>query len=257
MKDKQAMPQHKQLKILLIGDNGRDEYHYGTVDRLSPEAPVPIFKFEKQILRPGMAGNVEQNLLALGCEVDFLRTQISKKVRLIDSRSKYHIARIDYDLACEPVCIDSTKTDYDAVIISDYNKGTVTYDTIDLIQNNFTCPIFLDTKKTDAERFGKCFLKINEKEFNSLKSNGNNMIVTRGDKSVQYYNHNNLKTYSVPKIEVHDVCGAGDTFLASLCYAYLCSNNIDLSVEFAIKAASITIQHIGTYAPGLGEIKCS
>ena len=83
------------------------------------------------------------------------------------------------------------------------------------------------------------------------------MIVTRGDKSVQHYNNKHLKEFMVPKIEVHDVCGAGDTFIAALCYEYLISNNMDFAIAFAIKAASITIQHTGTYAPGLGEIKCS
>jgi sugar/nucleoside kinase (ribokinase family) len=57
------------------------------------------------------------------------------------------------------------------------------------------------------------------------------------------------------EIAVTDVCGAGDTFLAALCYEYLKSNNMDLAIEFAIRASAVTVQHIGVYAPTLEEIK--
>lgn len=250
------MPQQKRFKILLVGDNCRDEYHYGDVSRMSPEAPVPVFKFQRSESQPGMAGNVEQNLKKLGCEVDFIRTQLNKKIRLIDSKSKYHITRIDYDQNCDPVYIDTTKTNYDAVVISDYNKGSVTYNTIETIEKHFSCPIFLDTKKTDLDRFKKSILKINQTEFNSLKTHNDNMIVTRGSEPVKYYSNGNISDFSVPKIAVHDVCGAGDTFLAAVCYEYLNTGNMYQSIKFAIRAASITVQHLGTYAPSLEEITC-
>ena len=54
--------QPKKYKILLIGDNCVDVYQYGTVDRISPEAPVPVFKFSHEERKPGMAGNVANNL---------------------------------------------------------------------------------------------------------------------------------------------------------------------------------------------------
>lgn len=248
------MQQLKPFRILLVGDNCRDEYHFGDVDRISPEAPVPIFKFKQSITRPGMAANVEQNLKALGCDVTFLRTQMNKKIRLIDDKSKYHIARIDHDLKCEPAEIDIYDKDYDAVVISDYNKGTVSYQTIDRIQNNFNCPIFLDTKKTDAERFSKCFLKINATEYNKLESYNNNTIVTRGSNPVIYQTVNFTKEFTVPQVGVHDVCGAGDTFLAALTYEYLRTDDMEEAIKFAIKAATVTIQYLGTHAPSIDEI---
>jgi len=58
--------QLKSFKILLIGDNCLDVYRYGSVDRISPEAPVPVFKFSHEETKPGMAGNVARNLEALG-----------------------------------------------------------------------------------------------------------------------------------------------------------------------------------------------
>ena len=43
MTDLATTQQQRQFKILLVGDNCKDIYQYGTIDRLSPEAPVPVF----------------------------------------------------------------------------------------------------------------------------------------------------------------------------------------------------------------------
>jgi len=51
------------------------------------------------------------------------------------------------------------------------------------------------------------------------------------------------------------VCGAGDTFLAALAYKWCDTKNINDAIKFAVKAASITVQHLGNYAPTLEEIK--
>ena len=53
-------------KILVIGDVMLDEYHWCKVDRISPEAPVPVCRVEKTTLVPGGAGNVAHNIQALG-----------------------------------------------------------------------------------------------------------------------------------------------------------------------------------------------
>lgn len=252
------MLQQKQFRILLIGDNCIDEYQYGDVDRISPEAPVPIFKYQYSIEKPGMAGNVRQNLINLNCHVDFLTGKPNKKVRLIDTKSHYHITRIDYDVKSDPVDLTLCHSDYDAVVVSDYNKGSVSYETIDHLQEKFTCPIFVDTKKKQGDRFNHCFLKINKLEYDHLETANDKLIVTRGSRSVLYFENKNLiEEYQVPNIPVFDVCGAGDTFLAALTYAYLDTTDIDQAIKFAVRASSISIQHFGTYAPTLEEIKCA
>ena len=58
-----------------------------------------------------------------------------------------------------------------------------------------------------------------------------------------------------PTVEVSDVCGAGDTFLAALVYRYIESKDIIDAIEFAVRASSITVQHLGNYAPTLEEIQ--
>jgi len=61
------------------------------------------------------------------------------------------------------------------------------------------------------------------------------------------------KMYPAPPVEVVDVCGAGDTFLATLCYFYLKTNSINDAIIYANRAASVTVQHLGVYAPTLPE----
>ena len=65
------IPPKRDLKILLIGDCCVDEYHYGSVDRISPEAPVPVLKVTRVDQRMGMGGNVLLNLQSFGCNVAF------------------------------------------------------------------------------------------------------------------------------------------------------------------------------------------
>ena len=250
MKESKITQQQKQYKILLLGDNCTDVYQYGTVDTLSPEAPVPIFKFKYQESRPGMAGNVYSNLKSLGCEVEYLHRETSIKTRLIDIKSRQHIVRIDHDIISKPIDIHSfTPSLYNVIVVSDYNKGTISYQLVeDLISTGI--PVFVDTKKTDLQRFDGAWVKINELEYNKVQTKCSKLIVTKGERGVMY---NQLQVPSF-KVEVVDVTGAGDTFLAALCYKFLESNNIESAIKFANKASSITVQHFGCYAPSLDEI---
>ena len=241
------------MKILLVGDNGIDEYQYGTVDRISPEAPVPIINYTHTITKPGMAANVLDNLKKLGCETTFVHgIRTSLKTRIIDSKSKQHLLRIDQDQRSAPVKLDwDILHDYDAVVVSDYNKGSVEYETIEQIRADFKGPIFVDTKKTDLHRFEGCYVKINRLEWEAAKTFPTELIVTLGKDGVRYKEHE----ISTPQVEAFDVCGAGDTFLAALAYEYVNSKDILTAINFAVKAASVTIQHVGVYSPTLAEIE--
>src|SRR5258708_40378386 len=58
----------RQLKVLVIGDIMLDRYIHGEVDRISPEAPVPVLRHARRYERAGGAANVAMNLAGLGCE---------------------------------------------------------------------------------------------------------------------------------------------------------------------------------------------
>jgi len=250
-------------KILLIGDNCIDEYQYGTVDRISPEAPVPVFKLGNKIVSDGMGGNVKNNLENLGCKVIPFLGNKSIKTRFIDIRSNQHIVRLDNDVQSEPLTIDQIKNDpifsdeitgisVDAIVISDYNKGFVTYELIeDIVRCYRDVPIFLDTKKDDLARFEGCFVKINKDEREKVKTVCSELIVTLGHNGASYKD----TIFPAQKIDVVDVCGAGDTFLASLAFKYLKTKSIEKSIPFAIVASSVTVQHMGVYAPNRKDLE--
>jgi len=224
---------------------------YGTIDRLSPEAPVPVFVPKHEENRRGMAGNVEENLKALGCDVDLLTLEGGTKTRFIDSRSNQHIMRLDQDAKGGPIELATTiPAIYDAVVISDYNKGCISYELVEEILQQFRGPVFIDTKKTDLARFEGAFVKINSLENSLAKTLPSQTIVTLGKQGCEYGGH----IYPAPQVEVADVCGAGDTFLAALVYAYLQMDQIPEALVFANRAAAVTVKHMGVYAPTLKEI---
>lgn len=254
MKDLTDSQQQKRFKILLIGDNGTDVYRFGTVDRISPEAPVPIFKFLKEEQRAGMSGNVEANLKNLGLDVYHLYGSKSIKTRLIDIKSKQHILRIDDDVSDQPLLfdqIDPELLNVDAIVISDYEKGFVQYTLVKDLLDYYEGPIFVDTKKTDLEYFEGCYVKVNAQERAAATSLCAGLITTLSAQGAEYLS----VIYPAPATEVVDVCGAGDTFLSALTYQYLNTNDIIKAIEYANKAAAVTVRHLGAYAPTHEEIK--
>lgn len=255
----QDTAQHDSFNVLLIGDNCLDEYQIGTVDRLSPEAPVPVIKIVETETVFGMAANVQLNLKKLGIDPDFITNdQQILKTRFIDKRSGQHMLRVDQEPVIAPWSgrTPFPLSTYDAVIISDYNKGFLLYEHIEHIISKFTGPIFIDTKKTQLADISadNVYIKINELEHRMARSLPSHLIVTLGDKGAMY-KHNDTETLIATKpVDVVDVCGAGDTFLAALAVQYLYTKNIEQSIIFANVAAGLTVQHRGNYAPTYDEI---
>jgi D-beta-D-heptose 7-phosphate kinase/D-beta-D-heptose 1-phosphate adenosyltransferase len=255
MTESATIQQLKQFRILLIGDDCHDIYTYGYVNRISPEAPVPVFEPHYTIHKDGMAGNVRKNLEALGCTVNFLHGKSSEKNRLIDARTKQQLLRMDKDVASDPITFETAIPPvYDAIVISDYNKGTVTYELIEELVREVNVPIFVDTKKTDLARLAGCYVKINalEKSRTTSLPDPKHLIVTHGGNGAEWDGW----VYAAEIVgDVTDVCGAGDTFLAALVYEFLKTGHMSAAVKFANKASAVTVRHIGVYAPRLEEIK--
>ena len=241
------------MKILLVGDSCYDYYHYGRVNRISPEAPIPIFDIDRVVKKRGMASNVYNNLKALGADVHIITSFSENKRRYIDNKSGQQLLRVDEKIKNNRYeNIDNSLIDqYDTLVISDYDKGFLTYDDIEKLIKQFNSKnIFIDTKKTDLARFDSIntHIKINEHEYKKAISTPNSLVVTYGSEKVEWKD----RKFIPPKVEAHDVCGAGDTFLASLAYSY--NNDMDKAIQFAMRAAAITVQKIGVYAPTLEEI---
>ena len=67
-----AVRQLGRTSVLVVGDVMLDRYVYGQVERISPEAPVPVLTIDRELSMPGGAGNVVRNLTALGAAVAFI-----------------------------------------------------------------------------------------------------------------------------------------------------------------------------------------
>ena len=76
--------------VLLIGESCKDKFVYGDVDRLSPEAPIPVINPTSKIMNDGMAGNVKRQFEELYTTLDFI-TNDSKvtKTRYVDDSTNY------------------------------------------------------------------------------------------------------------------------------------------------------------------------
>lgn len=237
------------MNVLLLGETCKDEYHFGNITRISPEAPVPVFDFQKNETKLGMAYNVKSNLESFGCSVYFLSNpcELLIKRRFIDVKTNQQLLREDITNKIESLSeIDDLK--YDFAVISDYNRGLLSENFIKKISNKLTCPIYVDTKKTSIKCFSgfkNCILKCNENEYNSLKKIPKeiNLIVTKGKDGASWHG----KNFSAPQVEIFDVTGAGDVFLSSFAVLHYVTKNIEESIKKSIILASKSTEHLGIY----------
>jgi bifunctional ADP-heptose synthase (sugar kinase/adenylyltransferase) len=246
------------LKVLLIGDKCDDVYHYGVCERMSPEAPVPVFRETSTVTKPGMSSNVRLNLESFGLKVSHLsnfekiskhrfveqnhnqqifRCDVGEKSRLLPARTQ------DMEAAFERIA----SNEFDAIIVSDYDKGFV--DDSAEIREFFqrvpsAIPVFVDSKKSDLRMFGEAIIKINESEFSrALISPDQEAIVTLGKHGATWRG----QTFTTNTVDVYDVCGAGDVFLAGLVYGFLKTRDLASSIKVANKCASHSVTKMGTY----------
>ena len=262
------------MNVLVIGDSCKDVFIYGDIERISPEAPVPVFKPTHEESNGGMARNVADNVESLDMHIHTVtnKNSIIKK-RYVENRSGQMVLRVDEHDYCDRIKIKKLQgitnnkfTSYsltgtvnkiDAIIISDYCKGFLEESDIQHIcENNDN--VFVDTKKKlgnwikDAD-----YIKINELEYKknhellSDKGFKEKLIVTLGSKGCRY----NERDFSVEEVPVKDVSGAGDTFIAGLVRGYLDTNNIESAIEFAQKCTTRVVQKHGVATVTLKELE--
>ena len=206
-------------KILVVGDLMLDRYWMGSVNRISPEAPVPIIDINLCEDKPGGAANVAKNLSDFGMEVtlvgiigkdeaaDDLKRNISSldikflpiidpnirttlKLRVIDRNKQ--LIRIDHeDINASSKIDDLNKSimsyinDFDGIIFSDYDKGVVKpiiKNILDYCKEN-NIKTFIDPKGTSFDCYKNSFLlKPNLKEFEIImgKSNNKDEFIKKG-----------------------------------------------------------------------------
>jgi bifunctional ADP-heptose synthase (sugar kinase/adenylyltransferase) len=249
--------------ILVIGEKCDDVFIYGNADRLCPDVPAPAFVARKTAVSSGMAANTARNLEALGATVHLIsQPEHISKTRYVEEKLNYTFLRVDEGeegivpfAAHLNLISDEEIAKYDAVVVSDYGKGFLSEEDIKRFceANSKT---FIDTKKVLKDPLGDyckdAFLvKINGPEFEAHKDKvnleewRNKLIVTLGDRGCMYYTDTGFKRFPVKSVNVFDLSGAGDTFLAALVWKFLDSNNMIESIHYANTQASSVVQQRG------------
>jgi rfaE bifunctional protein kinase chain/domain len=175
-------------RVLVVGDVMLDRYWYGAVDRISPEAPVPIVRITREEERSGGAANVAFNVAILGAQASLLtvvgddeasrkleamlaktgiRTHFGRdadlkttvKLRIIGRQQQ--LLRLDFEntpknelLASQTAAFENLLPSHDAVLFSDYGKGGLAH-VGDMIAHARAQgkPILIDPKGTDYSRY--------------------------------------------------------------------------------------------------------
>jgi D-beta-D-heptose 7-phosphate kinase/D-beta-D-heptose 1-phosphate adenosyltransferase len=250
------------MKILVIGEKCTDYFIYGEANRLSPEAPIPVFTPKVTKTNPGMAGNVVENLKSICKENNTEIYSIHQKneitkTRYIDEKSNHSFLRVDIgeeniDSFIFNEIVETQVKNMDIVIVSDYDKGFLNKNDLCLIASYSKFSI-LDTKKyltsSIIDKF--TFIKLNEFEYQKQLFYFNEywlnkIIITLGSKGAKH--NNNIYPSPSPKQTI-DVSGAGDTFTAAFAYKFLQSNNISTAITFANELANIVISKRGVSTP--------
>lgn len=261
-----------RLKICVIGDLVLDRYVNGDVERISPEAPVPILKAKSFHANPGGAGNVVENLRGLGIETSFFhQPDVPVKTRVMSG--SHHLLRMDEEneprwMRWEDIPGELGQSiiekKYDCVIISDYGKGMVPEEVAwEIIGRcfNHSVPVVVDSKGSFHNFAEATVVKCNESEWERYyETTGNsrgelfykfsveNIVMTLGKDGIAYWTSQG-KCDTLPGIPVvtSDPCGAGDTVTAILGMMVALGYGIPEACELANAAAAEVCRHPGVY----------
>jgi rfaE bifunctional protein kinase chain/domain len=175
-------------QVLVVGDVMLDRYWYGAVDRISPEAPVPVVRITREEERNGGAANVAYNVVTLGAHASLLTVvgddEASHKLEALVAKTgiqpyfgrdadlkttvklrvigrQQQLLRLDFEntpknelLASQTAAFESLLTVHGAVLFSDYGKGGLGHIT-DMIARARDAgkPILVDPKGSDFSRY--------------------------------------------------------------------------------------------------------
>ena len=239
-------------RVLVIGERCDDIFIYGDTPRLSPEGPAPVFIPINEVYNGGMGKNVMDNLMALGIDVDFEHQQSQiTKTRHIHKSSNTLLLRIDEEENIDNIGNRLPKLDfweYQMVVVSDYNKGFLTEEDIAYI--GFKHPnVICDTKKKLGNWCKDLrFIKLNRSEYENNKDfiEQNDWILEKLiitlDKDGCIYDGT---PYPTEQVEIMDISGAGDTFVAGFVKMFLDTEDIPKSIQFANRCSAQVVQRRG------------
>ena len=244
------------MKVLVIGETCVDKFIYGKINRLSPEAPVPVFNPTRKTTNPGMAGNTTANIKALVSDATIwhlTQEENITKTRYVEDKSNHMFIRVDEG---EEIISQFKWTPYvdvmlgeaDVVIVSDYNKGFLSNGDLKEIARKSKLSILDSKRKLTNDIIKKyTWVKLNESEsLNNPDLDYKNIIVTLGIKGAKI---NNTLFESPNPQETIDVSGAGDTFVAAFALNYYKTKDEVAAVKYANIMASKVVTKKGVTTP--------
>jgi D-beta-D-heptose 7-phosphate kinase/D-beta-D-heptose 1-phosphate adenosyltransferase len=255
------------LKITVVGDIIFDHWVFGRAERLSPEAPVPVFVEERDEWKFGGAANTKANLEALGVTAQvFGKANSAIKTRYICDR--YQMFRVDKEDASEIDAAEqaelynsATAQGADALILSDYGKGALTTALCkSLIQwaNVAEIPIIVDPKgKRWAKYHGCTLITPNEREYAEWERDCEfpTILRTLGPKGVELIRGNELPIRIEANVrDVYDVVGAGDTICAVVAACLAKGLKMEDAAGIANTAAGVVVAKRGTATCTIEEL---
>ncbi len=262
----QLVDELKKQHVLVVGDAIEDHYFFGRVDRMCPEAPVPVFTEERTELRAGGAEHTAQQVKALGEMSALFGWPKSAKIRYMVG--SHMLLRSDYDekpsMSSEEIIEAfnrTTKDDGDfkpltAVILSDYGKGLLT----EKLCQHFIgyakarhIPVFVDPKGSDWHKYrGADWICPNESEWDGAarsaaafphdSASATQVLRKRGARGLQI----NCTEFPARARAVFDVTGAGDTVVAVFAMAIAAGADPGSAAQLANIAAGWTVGQVGT-----------
>jgi D-beta-D-heptose 7-phosphate kinase/D-beta-D-heptose 1-phosphate adenosyltransferase len=302
--------------VLVVGDVMLDHFVIGRVDRISPEAPVPVVLFDREEFRLGGAANVAHNLVALGAGAEIvgvigadaegtrLREDLdrlsigtrglvtdasrctTRKVRVVTSRNQ-QVARIDYErdreisgqVESEVVArIEARAESADAILVSDYLKGTVSRAVAAAAIREGTrrgVPVLVDPKVPHIEYYGGATVVTpNDHEAEAVahmrirtsadareaalrfreRAGCHAVVITRGEHGMWVLGQGAEAELPAEAREVSDVTGAGDTVIATLALGLAAGASLADAARLANRAAGIVVGKFGPATVTLAEL---
>lgn len=283
-----------ELKIAVIGDFIEDVYTLGAVNRISPEAPVPVVNQQMKFSKPGGAGNVYMNLCNLGVKTRLFCNTHNKHavvevshhengiVHTHDNRHAvktrvmsggHHLLRIDNELDVQSIEwlqfkayswwkeLEATMGDYNCIVLSDYGKGVLSDSLINAIMElapKYNIPVVVDAKRNYDRFKGATIIKCNQKEYDEMMewnvNNCNWLVVTRGESGMSFYDSSHMETFHGHKVNIIDVCGAGDTVTAVLSMMIALNESVQDGCSLANIAASEVCKYAGVHSISKEEL---
>jgi D-beta-D-heptose 7-phosphate kinase/D-beta-D-heptose 1-phosphate adenosyltransferase len=250
------------MTIGVIGDGFTDRYWVGRVRGQSAEAPIPIVDIEGKKDFPGGARNVAANLTSLGADCFYLeriQQNYPTKNRLL-TESGLQLARWDEDDWCRPYeRADLVElVDADAIVVSDYAKGSVNEEVIQILRN-FTGQVFVDTKRDPGAWIGSnAILFPNLKEYEQYKQKYDwfpQVVLKRGPEGLAWMEYGHITFQRASRANyVVSVNGAGDSVLAGFVRAYTEGWGIMAALEFANEVAGVAVEKPFTSTVNLSEV---